>query len=58
MEKVLALPMVTVTDVVSQREMQYKEVQILYKTHKEFEANAKKLKIMYDFRVSVNTNTG
>ena len=50
--------MVTVTDVVSQREMQYKEVQILYKTHKEFEANAKKLKIMYDFRVSVNTNTG
>ena len=36
----------------SQRRPELKEVQVLYSTRKEFEANAKKMKIMFDFRVS------
>jgi alpha-1,3-mannosyl-glycoprotein beta-1,2-N-acetylglucosaminyltransferase len=50
--RVLALPSLSVTDVVNQRRPELREVQVTYSTHKEFEANAKKMKIMFDFRVS------
>ena len=52
LDRVLALPSLAVTDVVNQRRPELREVQVTYSTHKEFEANAKKMKIMFDFRVS------
>ena len=53
LKRVLALPAVTVTDVLNQHRQELKEVQVPYSSHKDFEAQAKKLKIMFDFRVRV-----
>ena len=52
LQRVLALPVVSVTDIVGQRKTELAELQVPYTSHKGFEAIAKKLKIMFDFRVS------
>lgn len=56
-QRVLALPSVTVSDVLSQHHRDQSEVQVPYTSHKDFEAKAKKLKIMFDFRVYNFTHT-
>lgn len=52
LERVLALPSVTVSEVVNHQRPELMEVQVPYSSHKDFEAQAKKMKIMSDFRVS------
>ena len=49
---VLSLPTVDVTDVLSNRRMELKQVQLPYSSQKDFERIAKQLRIMSDFRVS------
>jgi len=50
--RVLALPTVDVADVISNRRMELKQVQVKYSNQKDFERIAKQLRIMTDFRVS------
>ena len=50
----LALPSVTVSDVVNHQHPELTEVQVPYSSRKDFEAQAKKMKIMFDLRVSVH----
>ena len=50
--RVLALPVVDVSDVTSRRRPELKEVQVRYSNKKDFERIAKQLKIMSDLRVS------
>lgn len=50
--RVLALPVVDVSDVTSHRHPELKELQIRYSNKKDFERIAKQLKIMHDIRVS------
>ena len=50
--QVLALPTVDVADVISNRRMELKQVQVKYSSQKDFERIAKQLRIMTDFRVS------
>lgn len=46
------MPSLTTEDVLNRHRPELKEVQVPYTSHKDFEAKAKKLKIMFDFRVS------
>lgn len=57
MERVLALPTLTVTEVIENGRPELKEVQVKYSTKKEFEKMAKQVKLMSDIRVSVNSVT-
>lgn len=52
LQRVHALPSLTVSDILSGHHRDKKEVQVSYTSHKDFEVQAKKLKIMFDFRVS------
>ena len=54
---VLSLPVVDSSDVLYQRKPQLKEVQLPYRSKKEFSFVANKLKIMFDFRVGHMTLT-
>ena len=50
--RVLALPVVGVSEVMSHSRPELKEVQVRYSNKKDFERIAKQLKIMPDLRVS------
>lgn len=49
------MPLLTVSDVLSGHHRDKKEVQVSYTSHKDFEVQAKKLKIMFDFRVTADS---
>lgn len=57
LRRVLSLPVVDSSDVLYQRKAHLKEVQLPYRSKKEFESVAKKLRIMFDFRVGHMTLT-
>lgn len=49
------MPSLTVSDVLSGHHRDKKEVKVTYTSHKDFEVQAKKLKIMFDFRVTADS---
>lgn len=53
LQRVHGLPSLTVSDVLSGHHRDKKEVKVTYTSHKDFEVQAKKLKIMFDFRGGV-----